>query len=103
MEDAIVISASVRSRHYGNPSGGLAPLPGVARVGALEAIHMPRVALRPLLSSLCRFPHASPVSPSRVGKQKTAPKDRSKQLISLRELERAKGFEPSTPTLVRLG
>ena len=99
MEDAIVISASVRSRHYGNLSSGLAPLPRVARVGATEAIHMPRVAVRPLLSSLCRFPHASPVSPSRVGKQNTAPKDRSKQLISLRELGAGEGIRTLDPNL----
>ena len=99
MEDAIVISTSVRSRHYGNLSGGLAPLPGMARVGATEVIHMPRVAVRPLLSSLCRFPHASPVSPSRAGKQNTAPKDRSKQLISLRELGAGEGIRTLDPNL----
>jgi hypothetical protein len=99
MEGAIVILASVRSRHYGNLSGGLVPLPGVARVGALEAIHMPRVAARPLLSSLCRFPHASPLSPSWAGKQKTAPKDRSKQLISLRELGAGEGIRTLDPNL----
>ena len=99
MEDAIVISANLRSRHYGNLSSGLAPLPRVARVGATEAIHMPRVAVRPLLSSLCRFPHASPVSPSRVGKQNTAPKDRSKQLISLRELGAGEGIRTLDPNL----
>ena len=99
MEEAIVISASVRSRHYGKLSGGLAQLPGVARAGALEAIPMPRVAVRPLRSSLCRFPHASPVSPSRAGKQKTAPKDRSKQLISLRELGAGEGIRTLDPNL----
>jgi CHAD domain-containing protein len=73
MEDAIVISASVRSRHYGKLSGGLAPLPGVARVGALEAIHMPRVAVRPLRSSLCRFPPCFPGFAEPGGEAKNGP------------------------------
>ena len=99
MEDAIVILARVRSRHYGKLSGGPAPLLGVARVGALEAIHVPRVAVRPLRSSLCRFPHASPVSPSRAGKQKTAPKDRSKHLIFLRKSGAGEGIRTLDPNL----
>jgi hypothetical protein len=98
-ENTIVISGNRRSQRDGKLSGGLAPLPGVARVRALEAIHMPRVAARPLLSSLCRFPHASPLSPSWAGKQKTAPKDRSKQLISLRELGAGEGIRTLDPNL----
>ena len=65
-------------------------------------LHMPKVAVRPLRSSSYRFPHASPVSTSGAGKQEAAPEDHFKPLISLGSLERAKGFEPSTPTLARL-
>ena len=99
MEDAIVISASVRSRHYGKLSGGLAPLLGMARVGALEAIHMPRVPVRPLRSPLCRFPHASPISPSRAGKQRTAPEDHSKQLTAFRKSGAGEGIRTLDPNL----
>jgi hypothetical protein len=99
MEDAIVISARVRSGHYGKLSGGLAPLLGVARVGALEAIHMPRVAVRPLRSSLCRFPHASPGSPSPAGKQETAPEDHPKPLTSLMKFGAGEGIRTLDPNL----
>ena len=99
MEDAIIISARGRSRHYGKLSGGLAPLLGVARVGALEAIHMPRVAVRPLRSSLCRFPHASPGSPSPAGKHKMVPKGRSKRLIFLKKFGAGEGIRTLDPNL----
>ena len=99
MEDAIVISARVRSGHYGKLSGGLAPLLGVARVGALEAIHMPRVAVRPLRSSLCRFPHVSPGSPSPAGKQKTALEDHPKPLTSLMKFGAGEGIRTLDPNL----
>jgi hypothetical protein len=98
MEDAIVISARVLSGHYGKLSGGLAPLLGVARVGALEAIHMPRVAVRPLRSSLCRFPHASPGSPSPAGKQETA-EEHLKPLTSLMKFGAGEGIRTLDPNL----
>ena len=56
------------------------------RLGTLDAIRMPKVAARPLRHASCCFPHASPVSETRPGKQKTALKDRSKQLLFLSEI-----------------
>jgi hypothetical protein len=99
MEDAIVISASMRSRDNGKLSGGLAPLPGAARVGALEDIQMPRVAVRPQQSSLCRFPHASPGSPSPAGKQETAPKHHPKPLVYLKKFGAGEGIRTLDPNL----
>ena len=43
------------------------------RLGTLDAIHMPKVAARPLRHASCCFPHASPVSGTRAGKQKNGP------------------------------
>ena len=48
------------------------------------------------------FPGASPAPTRWAGKQKAAPKDRFNTLIHGENLERAKGFEPLTPTLARL-
>jgi hypothetical protein len=83
----------------GKLSSSLAPLPGVTRVGTLEAMHMPKMAGRPLRSSSCRFPYASPVSPSGTGKQKTAPKGRPKKLISLRKFGAGEGIRTLDPNL----
>ena len=102
IENATVISGKHAQPAHGKLSGGPTPLPGVARLGTFEASRMPNVAARPLRSSPHCFPHAPPISLSEAGKQKTAPKGRSNKLFSLRKLERAKGFEPSTPTLARL-
>ena len=99
IENDIVISGNTRSQRDGKSSSGLAPLPGVTRVGTLEAIHMPKVAGRPLRSSSCRFPYASPVSPSGTGKQKTAPKGRPKKLISLRKFGAGEGIRTLDPNL----
>lgn len=62
------------------------------RLGTLDASHMPKVAGRPLRHASCCFPHASPVSPPGTGKQKTAPKDRSKNLIFLRKSGAGEGI-----------
>jgi hypothetical protein len=42
------------------------------------AIPMPEASAGPLQHASCCFPHASPVSASRAGKQKTAPQDRKR-------------------------
>ena len=99
IENDIVISGSTRSQRDGKLSSGLAPLPGVTRLGTLEAIHMPKVAVSPLRSSSCRFPQASPVSPSRVGKQETAPEDRSKPLTSSMKFGAGEGIRTLDPNL----
>ena len=99
IENAIAHSGSPRSQRDTKSSGGLAPLPGMTGLATLGAIHMPKVAVRPLRSSSCRFPHASPVSPSGAGKQETASKGRSKQLISLRKFGAGEGIRTLDPNL----
>lgn len=63
VQDAISTWESRRTRCNGELSGGLAPSLGAARLGAFEALNMPKVAVRPLRPSSCCFPHASPTSP----------------------------------------
>ena len=63
------------------------------------ALPMPKVAVRPLRHASCCFPHASPVSETRAGKQKTAPKDRSKPLISFRKSGAGEGIRTLDPNL----
>jgi hypothetical protein len=63
------------------------------------ALPMPEVAARPLRPAFCCFPHASPVLPKGAGKQKTAPKDRSKPLISLRKSGAGEGIRTLDPNL----
>jgi hypothetical protein len=99
MEDAIVISASVRSRHYGKLSGGLAPLPGVARVGAFGGHTYAESGRAPATIFSLSLPPCFPGFAEPGGKQKTAPKDRSKQLISLRELGAGEGIRTLDPNL----
>ena len=69
------------------------------RLGTLDASHMPKVAGRPLRHASCCFPHASPVSEPRAGKQKTALKDRSKQLLFLRKFGAGEGIRTLDPNL----
>ena len=66
------------------------------RFGALP---MPKAAERPLQPASHSFPHASPVSQTRAGKQKTAPKDRSKSFISLRKFGAGEGIRTLDPNL----
>jgi hypothetical protein len=63
------------------------------------ALPMPNVAVRPLRHASCCFPHASPISQSKAGKQKTALKDRSKPLISLRKFGAGEGIRTLDPNL----
>ena len=51
----------------------------------LGTLRMPKAGESPLLFAFCCFPHASPAFASGSGKQKTAPRNRSKQLIFLRK------------------
>ena len=66
---------------------------------SLKAIPMPEPAADPLEHASCCFPHASPVSSIRLGKQKTAPKGRSKQLIFLRKFGAGEGIRTLDPNL----
>lgn len=78
IQDAVGIWESTAIQHGGKQSISLALSQEAAGSRTLEALRMPEVAARPLRPGSCCFPHASPVSPSGAGKQKTAPKDRSK-------------------------
>jgi hypothetical protein len=49
--------------------------------------------------AFCCFPHASPVSQTVAGKQKTAPQDRSTILISLRKFGAGEGIRTLDPNL----
>jgi hypothetical protein len=60
---------------------------------------MPKLTQRPLLCASCCFPHASPVSRTSAGKQKTVPKDRSKPLISFRKSGAGEGIRTLDPNL----
>ena len=73
----------------------------LAGLRAPTAPSMPDVVDSMLDYAVWCFPHASPALTSGAGKLQTGPKDHSKSLICLEKLERAKGFEPSTPTLAR--
>jgi hypothetical protein len=69
---------------------------------ALGALPMPEVAARPLRPTFCCFPHASPIFQTEAGKQKTAPKDRSKPFISLRKSGAGEGIRTLDPNLGKI-
>jgi hypothetical protein len=78
----------------------LALRPGVqAENGGLEEPAMPNATQSLLLYAFCCFPPASPAFVPRAGKQKTAPKDRSKPLISLRKSGAGEGIRTPDPNL----
>ncbi len=82
------LRGSVRVRTGDNLSNGLAHLLRPLACARVAALLMPKASARPLQPASCCFPHASPVSQTGAGKQKTAPQDRSKILISLRKFGR---------------
>ena len=69
----------------------------------IGAIPMPEAAAGPLQHASCCFPHASPAPSSRSGKQKTAPKDRSKTLILLGNSGAGEGIRTLDPNLGKVG
>lgn len=69
IQDAVASLGSTPTQRDGKLSGGLAPSLGAAGLGTFEALHMPKVAVRPQRPASYCFPHASPVSPSGAGKQ----------------------------------
>ena len=84
-------------------TGKKADLMGPADSRTLGASHTPRVTERPLRPASQCFPHASPVLDTGAGKQKTAPKGRSKQLISLRKSGAGEGIRTLDPNLGKVG
>jgi hypothetical protein len=90
---------SKRVRVADKSCSGLARSPEAAGYVGFGALPMPNIAVRPLRHASRCFPHASPISQSMAGKQKTAPKDRSKSLISLRESGAGEGIRTLDPNL----
>ena len=77
------------------------PLPPVAQAAnrGFGMPSMPATAGSPLLFAFCCFPSASPTPPQRPGKQKAAPKDRSKPQILLRKFGAGEGIRTLDPNL----
>ncbi len=73
--------------------------PARAENRALGTAYMPKVAESLLLPAFRCFPPASPAFVPRAGKQKTAPKGRSKPLISLRKSGAGEGIRTLDPNL----
>ncbi len=74
-----------------------------AENGGLGELAMPKAAQSPLLYAFCCFPPASPALTPGAGKQKTAPKDRSKHLIFLRKFGAGEGIRTLDPNLGKNG
>ena len=70
-----------------------------AENGGLGDLVMPKAAQSQLLYAFCCFPPASPALAPGTGKQKTAPKDRSKDLISLEKSGAGEGIRTLDPNL----
>jgi hypothetical protein len=102
-----------RNRQWLGSRGSTRPLTDIDR-GACEPVvrparqarserfcwaSMPNAAGEPLDLASCCFPHASPVSYIEAGKRKTAPRDRSKPLISLRKSGAGEGIRTLDPNL----
>jgi hypothetical protein len=70
-----------------------------ARQDKLWSLPLPTPSLCPPRLALRCFPRASPGTPLRAGKQKTAPKDRFNTLISLRKSGAGEGIRTLDPNL----
>ena len=70
-----------------------------AELRATMAPTMPNVIESPPDYAFWCFPHASPALTSGAGKRQTAPKDRSKSLISLRKIGAGEGIRTLDPNL----
>jgi hypothetical protein len=93
---------SKRTRDGDTSGGGITHSMEAAGYDWLSALPMPKVAARPLRHASCCFPHASPVLQTKAGKQKTAPKDRSKPLIFFRKFGAGEGIRTLDPNLGKL-
>ena len=67
--------------------------------GLCSSLSMPKVAGSPPHFASGCFPPASPILRAQAGKQKTAPKGRFKQLISLKEIGAGEGIRTLDPNL----
>jgi hypothetical protein len=71
----------------------------VARHGGAGSLPLPRLSACPPQPAPRCFPSASPTMARRPGKQKAAPKDRSKPLIFLRKPGAGEGIRTLDPNL----
>ena len=107
------IGLGKRNRQWRGSRGNARPLTDIDR-GACEAVvrpvsqarskrfcwtSVPNAAGKPLELASCCFPHASPISYIEAGKRKTAPRDRSKSLISFRKSGAGEGIRTLDPNL----
>jgi hypothetical protein len=99
IEDVVAIGRTTSNPCDRKPSDHLASSLGAAVLETFEVSDMPKLTVRPLRPPSRCFPHASPVSRGGAGKQKTAPKGRSKQLISLRKSGAGEGIRTLDPNL----
>ena len=99
IQDAVAIWGSTPPRRDAKLSGGFGPLSGAADFRTFEVLHMPKLAARPLRSSFCCFPHASPNLEMGAEKLNTAPKGRSTVLISVRKIGAGEGIRTPDPNL----
>jgi hypothetical protein len=99
---AVALRGSTPTQRDGKLSSGLARSLGADGLASFDTLRMPRMAVRPLRVPSCCFPHASPISPSEPGKQKAAPKGRTKQLISFRKFGAGEGIRTLDPNLGRM-
>ena len=90
---------SKRVRDADKSCSGFARSLEAAGYDSFGAVPMPEVAVRPVRHASCCFPRASPVFLTEAGKQETAPKDRSKPLISLKEVGAGEGIRTLDPNL----
>ncbi len=99
IREGLGLWVSKRVRDADKSRSGFARSPEAAGYDSFGGLPMPKAAVRPLQHASCCFPHASPVSQTRAGKQKTAPKDRSKPLISFRKFGAGEGIRTLDPNL----
>ncbi len=87
----------------GDSLTGLCEGLGIAgRHGGTCSQPMPRLSTRSPRPAFRRFPSASPTPPQRPGKQKAAPKDRSKHQILLRKFGAGDGIRTHDPNLGKI-
>jgi hypothetical protein len=90
---------SKRARSTETTSSELTRPPEAVDYDSFGAIPVPEAAADQLQHASCCFPHASPVSQTGAGKQKTALKDRSRPLLSLKKSGAGEGIRTLDPNL----
>jgi hypothetical protein len=99
IQESLRLRGSKRTRNADMPYSEFTRPLEATGYDSFGTLLMPKVAASPLQHASCCFPHASPVSQTEAGKQKTAPRDRSKPLISLRKSGAGEGIRTLDPNL----